>query len=281
MAILMLSHPYSSCQTDEVESQKHRGEEMDVMLAERDRKLAEKEAYIIHLQTALAGDTSTSPPQVGHYRSTAWVGDIRLCVTPLFLRSSPKAATAEMETGASQQELQTLVQQLNRKVEEWEERCALLQEQAESLKILLHSEQEQYSQKESMYEKNVGDITTYHRPSLIHSILSQTSRSLFQIQTFKDIILQKEEQLSQVNQQHEQELFKLAAKSDASADLEQVILPSSAAPLKAHLKKINCIFKYSSSRKRDSWCSVIEVKKKTELEISQLLNLQDLFKFVN
>lgn len=35
-------------------------------------------------------------------------------------------------------------------------------------------------------------------------------------------MLQKEEQLTQVNQQHEQELFKLAAKSDASADLEQV-----------------------------------------------------------
>lgn len=54
------------------------------------------------------------------------------------------------------------MQQLNRKVEEWEERCALLQEQAESLKTLLHSEQERYSQKESMYEKNVGDTATSH-----------------------------------------------------------------------------------------------------------------------
>lgn len=45
----------------------------------------------------------------------------------------------------------------------------------------------------------------------------------FQIQTFKDIILQKDNQLMEINQMHEQELFKLAAKSDASADLEQVV----------------------------------------------------------
>lgn len=234
----MLEHPSSSCQMEEVESQKCRGEEMDAMLAERDRKLAEKEAYIIHLQTALAGDTPTPPPQVGHFRSAALDCDIRLRVTPppfLFFSSSSKAATVEMETGASLQELQPLVQQLNRKVEEWEERCALLQEQAESLKTLLHSEQERYAQKESMYENNVGVTAASHRPSLIRrSTSSQTSLSRFQIQTFKDIILQKEEQLSQVNQQHEQELFKLAAKSDASADLEQVILASPAAAPKTH-----------------------------------------------
>ena len=45
----------------------------------------------------------------------------------------------------------------------------------------------------------------------------------FQIQTFKDIIIQKDNQLMEINQMHEQELFKLAAKSDASADLEQVM----------------------------------------------------------
>lgn len=56
--------PTHSLQTKEVESQRRRGEEMDAMLTERDRKLAEKEAYIVHLQTALAGDTP-APPQVG------------------------------------------------------------------------------------------------------------------------------------------------------------------------------------------------------------------------
>lgn len=47
-----------------MESQRLRGEEMDAMLIERDRKLAEKEAYIVHLQTALSGDQSVAPQQV-------------------------------------------------------------------------------------------------------------------------------------------------------------------------------------------------------------------------
>lgn len=34
---------------------------MDAMLIERDRKLTEKEAYIVHLQTALSGDQSITP----------------------------------------------------------------------------------------------------------------------------------------------------------------------------------------------------------------------------
>ncbi|KAM9860621.1 uncharacterized protein ACBR49_019576 [Aulostomus maculatus] len=153
----------------EVEAQQQRGEEMDVMLTEKDRKLAEKEAYIIHLQTALAGDQPVAlPPQ--------------------------QKATEE---GGAMQELQLLVQSLTRKVGEADERYSLLQEQTDSLKELLASEKEQYSQKESMYKQN--------------------------IQTFKDIILQKDNQLMEMNQMHEQELFKLAAKSDASADLEQLL----------------------------------------------------------
>lgn len=34
---------------------------MDAMLTEKDKKLAEKEAYIVHLQTALAGDQPITP----------------------------------------------------------------------------------------------------------------------------------------------------------------------------------------------------------------------------
>ena len=41
-------------------TQQRRGEEMDAMLGDRDRKLVEKEAYIVHLQTGQAS-TSTSP----------------------------------------------------------------------------------------------------------------------------------------------------------------------------------------------------------------------------
>ncbi|KAF3686188.1 Golgin subfamily B member 1 372 kDa Golgi complex-associated protein [Channa argus] len=152
-----------------VESQQQRGEEMDAMLTEKDRKLAEKEAYIVHLQTALAGDQPVTP-----------------------------APQQKMEEGSgAMHELQLLVQSLTRKVGEADERYSLLQEQTDSLKELVATEKEQYSQKESMYKQN--------------------------IQTFKDIILQKDNQLMQINQMHEQELFKLAAKSDASADLEQLL----------------------------------------------------------
>lgn len=152
----------------ELESQRQRGEEIDTMLTEKDRKLSEKEAYIVHLQTALAGDQPVSAPQ----------------------------QKASEDSGAFQ-EHQLLVQSLTKKVGESEERFSLLQEQTDSLKELLATEKEQYTQKENMYKQN--------------------------IQTFKDIILQKDNQLMEINQMHEQELFKLAAKSDASADLEQLL----------------------------------------------------------
>lgn len=58
------------------------------------------------------------------------------------------------------QELQQLVQSLTRKVGESEERFSLLQEQADSLKELLVTEKEQYSQKETMYKQNVGFQST-------------------------------------------------------------------------------------------------------------------------
>ncbi|KAL6113681.1 uncharacterized protein ACO6RY_11899 [Pungitius sinensis] len=111
--------------------------------------------------------------------------------------AAPPPQLQEAEGGAAMQELQLLVQSLTRKVGEAEERYSLLQEQAESLKELVASEKEQYLQKETMYKQN--------------------------IQTFKDIIIQKDNQLTEISQMHEQELFKLAAKSDASADLEQLL----------------------------------------------------------
>uniref|UniRef100_A0A3Q0QY71 Golgin B1 n=1 Tax=Amphilophus citrinellus TaxID=61819 RepID=A0A3Q0QY71_AMPCI len=154
----------------ELESQRQRGEEMDAMLTEKDRKLAEKEAYIVHLQTALAGEQRYA---------------LKLIQNRL------------LSDSGAMQELQLLVQSLTKKVGEAEERYSLLQEQTGSLKELLATEKEQYSQKESMYKQN--------------------------IQTFKDIIIQKDSQLMEINQMHEQELFKLAAKSDASADLEQLL----------------------------------------------------------
>ncbi|XP_072551402.1 uncharacterized protein [Salminus brasiliensis] len=103
----------------------------------------------------------------------------------------------ERSVDGSLQELQMMVQNLTKKVGDGEERYSLLQEQNDSLKELLVSEKAQFEEKENMYKQN--------------------------IQTFKDIILQKDNKLMEINQMHEQELFKLAAKSDASADLEQLL----------------------------------------------------------
>ncbi|XP_034040488.1 golgin subfamily B member 1 isoform X1 [Thalassophryne amazonica] len=163
-------------QRKEVASNRQRGEEMDAMLMEKDRKMAEKDAYIIHLQTAMTGDHPVIPA--------------------LQQKAAEESGAVQQDSGAVQ-ELQLLVQSLTTKVGEAEERYSLLQEQTESLRNLLATEKEQYSQKETMYKQN--------------------------IQTFKDIILQKDNQLTQVSQMHEQELFRLAAKSDASADLEQLL----------------------------------------------------------
>ncbi|KAM6950503.1 uncharacterized protein PEZ65_023524 isoform 2-T2 [Lycodopsis pacificus] len=110
---------------------------------------------------------------------------------------TPAPQQQEAEGGGAMQELQLLVQSLTRKVGEAEERYSLLQEQTDSFRELLATEKEQHVQREEMYKQN--------------------------IQTFKDIILQKDHTVMEINQMHEQELFKLAAKSDASADLDQLL----------------------------------------------------------
>ncbi|XP_031425305.1 golgin subfamily B member 1-like isoform X1 [Clupea harengus] len=161
--------------TQELEAQHERGFEMDAMLVEKDRKLAEKEAYIVHLQMAVSGEHTQSGP-----------GSV-----------TQDSKVQSSEDIGSVQELQLLVQSLTKKVGDGEERYSLLQEQADSLKALLEAEKAHYEENENMYKQN--------------------------IQTFKDIIMQKDNTLLELNQQHEQELFKLAAKSDASADLEQLL----------------------------------------------------------
>ncbi|XP_064844033.1 LOW QUALITY PROTEIN: golgin subfamily B member 1-like [Oncorhynchus masou masou] len=161
----------------ELEAQRQRGADMDAMLVERNRKLSEKEAYIVHLQTGMAtGEQTATPP-----------------AQP----DTEHMALPEESGAGSLAELQLLVLSLTRKVGEGDERYSLLQEQTESLKELLVTEKAAFEDKENMYKQN--------------------------IQTFKDIILQKDNKLMEVNQMHEQELFKLAAKSDASADLEQLL----------------------------------------------------------
>ncbi|KAF4072059.1 hypothetical protein AMELA_G00269960 [Ameiurus melas] len=153
----------------ELEAQRERGAEIDAMLVEKDKRLAEKEDYIVYLQMAIGGEKAVTTVQQ---------------ITPENKESSV-------------QELQMLVNNLTKKVGDGEEKYSLLKEQNDSFKELLVTERAQFEEKENMYKQN--------------------------IQTFKDIILQKDNRLMEVNQLHEQELFKLAAKSDASADLEQLL----------------------------------------------------------
>ncbi|KAJ6667112.1 hypothetical protein lerEdw1_017090 [Lerista edwardsae] len=157
----------------ELDAAHQRGAEMDAMLAEKQKKLAEKEAYIIDLQ--LACGSATDAKEVLAHNSE--------------LKLSAK------ET--SLQSLQILVQNLTKKVGDSEEKCSLLQEQLETLKSVQSKEKGHFQEREAMYTQNIC--------------------------MFQNIIQEKEKELTGLAQKHEQELFKLAAKSDASADLEQLL----------------------------------------------------------
>ncbi|XP_075044396.1 uncharacterized protein LOC142103914 [Mixophyes fleayi] len=150
----------------ELEAQRLRGSEMDAILAAKEQKLAEKEAYIVDLQIYAAS-------------------------------SVPQAEIKPVTPKDSDQDLQILIQNLTRKVGESEERYSLLQEQGESLKVLLNKEKVQFQEKEAMYTEN--------------------------IRVYQNMILEKEKVMKELAQKHDQEIFKLAAKSDASADLHQLL----------------------------------------------------------
>ncbi|KAH0620804.1 hypothetical protein JD844_021585 [Phrynosoma platyrhinos] len=159
----------------ELDAAHQRGAEMDAMLSEKQKKLDEKEAYIIDLQLA-CGSTNDTKEVLVHN-----------------CELKNQLATKE----ASLQSMQILVQNLTKKVGDSEERCSLLEEQIENLKSLQSKEKEHFQEREAMYTQN--------------------------IRMFQNIIQEKEKELMGLAQKHEQELFKMAAKSDASADLEQLL----------------------------------------------------------
>uniref|UniRef100_A0A8C3JQL6 EB1 C-terminal domain-containing protein n=1 Tax=Calidris pygmaea TaxID=425635 RepID=A0A8C3JQL6_9CHAR len=159
----------------ELEAQRCRGAEMDAMLAEKEKKLAERDAYIIDLQIACG--------------SSGVANEILLPNEELKNQLAAKESSLES--------MQILVQNLTKKVGDSEEKCSLFQEQIESLKNIQNKERERFQGKEATYVEN--------------------------IRVFQNIIQEKEKELQVQREKHEQELFKLAAKSDASADLEQLL----------------------------------------------------------
>ncbi|XP_053923158.1 golgin subfamily B member 1-like [Cuculus canorus] len=159
----------------ELDAQRCRGAEMDAMLAEKEKKIAERDAYIIDLQMACGSS-----------------GAAREILLPNEELKNQLAAQK-----SSLQSMQILVQTLTKKVGDSEEKCSLYQEEIKSLKNIQNKERERFQGKEATYMENV--------------------------RVFESIIQEKEKELQAQREKHEQELFKLAAKCDASADLEQLL----------------------------------------------------------
>lgn len=147
-------------QTRELEAQRERGVEMDAMLVEREKRLAEKEAYIVHLQVALSGEHPPKAEQVSQDDKARnldllHLNMIRLCIITAVCNCVSCMCSQAQSVDASVQELQMLVQSLTKKVGDGEEKYSLLKEQNDSLKELLVSEKAQFEEKENMYKQNV------------------------------------------------------------------------------------------------------------------------------
>ncbi|PKU27458.1 golgin subfamily b member 1-like [Limosa lapponica baueri] len=107
---------------------------MDAMLAEKEKKLAERDAYIIDLQIAC--------------------GSSGVANEALLPNEDLKNQLAAKES--SLESMQILVQNLTKKVGDSEEKCSLFQEQIESLKNIQNKERERFQGKEATYVENTN-----------------------------------------------------------------------------------------------------------------------------
>ncbi|XP_067850257.1 golgin subfamily B member 1-like [Heptranchias perlo] len=178
-------------------------EELESQVAKKDSELKNKLTELeVQLQRGSDMDMMLAEKDKKLAEKEAYIIELQLAAASyrapqqIILPSEEiKDQTTGKETSIS--DLQSMVHSLTRKVEESEERFSLLQEQADNLKYQLSKEKTQYQEKEAMYMKN--------------------------IRVFQEMIQTKENKLAEQAQKHEQELFIVAAKSDASADFEQLL----------------------------------------------------------
>ncbi|XP_017588516.1 PREDICTED: golgin subfamily A member 4-like isoform X2 [Corvus brachyrhynchos] len=181
---------------------RRRIEELESQITQKNEELQKKDAEL-EAQRSRGADMDAMLVEKEKKLSErdAYIRDLQVAcgssdaVNEIFLPNEELKQLAAKES--SLQSMEILVQNLTKKVGDSEEKCSLFQEQIESLKNIQNKERERFQGKEATYMENV--------------------------RMFQNIIQEKEKELEAQREKHEQELFRLAAKSDASADLEQLL----------------------------------------------------------
>ncbi|XP_026520504.1 golgin subfamily B member 1-like isoform X4 [Notechis scutatus] len=170
----------------ELDAAHQRGAELDAMLAEKQKKLTEKEAYIIDLQLA-CGSTKDAKEMLIHNKEL-------------------KKQISTKET--SLQSMQILVQNLTRKVGDSEERCSLLQEQIASLKSFQNKEKEHFQEREAMYNQNIRMFQNIiqEKEKELMKLAQKHEQELFKVAAKSDASADLEQLLKALKQKlHEKE----------------------------------------------------------------------------